>query len=132
MQQEILQLSYKYTDNRTMDHARRLATKALDYGWSPEIVAACYAHAVLEQNYDLYYEILNELKAIDENVATIVEKVTKRANETWGQYYYRVTIVPEATKVLWLDMIDSLYHANKEEFDRIYEQLPRFYNKIWS
>jgi len=137
MLKTVLSLSSYYLDNLkkengepVINHARRVAQNALLLGWEEEVIAACYLHEVLTYHYDSYYEVLQEIKAIDENVAKIVDKVTKKEKETWGQYYYRIIIVPEAAKVVWLDMIDSLTYAKREEFDRIYEQLPRFYQKL--
>jgi len=131
MIEQALQLSHKYLDHTVMIHSRRLAQRAIDFYWGEEVIAACYGHEVLQRNYDNYYEILQEYKAIDKNVAKIIEKVTKKDNETWGQYYYRVSVVPEAAKVTWLDLTDSIVTANAEDFMRILEQLPKFHNIIF-
>jgi hypothetical protein len=118
---------YLCDDKEVMNHARRMGERALQLGWEEEVIAACYLHESLQIHYDEYYETLQTIKDLDENVAKIIDKVTKKKNETWGQYYYRIYLVQEAAKVVWLDMLDTLANADEETVHRITDGLWRIY-----
>jgi hypothetical protein len=130
MLNESISLSYKLygDDKERTNHIRRVAERALQLGWEEEVIAASYLHEALQLHYDEYYETLQLIKDIDENVAKIVDKVTKKDKETWNQYYYRISVVPEASKVVWLDMIETLVGCDQATLYRITDNLTRIYD----
>lgn len=114
-----------------INHCRRMANRALIFKWDDLIVKGCYLHDVLNLHYGTYYETMDMIKAVDERVAWLADKAAKKEMESWPQYYYRVLTVPEATKLIWLDMTDELPIADFEQYHRFIDYLPRFYRKLF-
>lgn len=126
------ELAIKYHANQMRDHIepqinhiRRVGQRAILAEWSDFLVGACYLHDVLDMNRDIYYDIGQEIKAIDQDLFRIVDKIAKRDNESWKAYYHRIILVPEAKKILWLDHIDILPDVDQETRERILQYLPQ-------
>lgn len=127
---EVYRLCSSYYNTETLNHCRRIGQRAVQLGWDEEVVAACYLHELLVVRYDEYYEALQEIKAINENVAKIVDKVTKKEKETWPQYYYRIYLVKEAAQVVWLDALDTMVDCDEVTLQRIHKDLFHVYSGI--
>src|SRR3989304_968988 len=77
-----------------LNHSKRLADKAVLLHFDDILIAACYLHETLAVNYDTFYENYEFIRDIDENLAKIVDKCTKKHTESLKQYYKRVNDVP--------------------------------------
>ncbi len=117
-----------YEDKAVIEHCRRAADRAILAGCDEKVVAGCYLHEVLTYNYTNYYDIVLQIKEIDENLAKIVEKCTKK-NESWKEFYYRVSLVPEVAIIMWFCMTDAIIDTNYDDFKRISSNLERIYKK---
>lgn len=109
-----------------INHCKRLADKALLYNYDETLIASCYLYEALSSNYEIYYDIAEQIKDIDESLFKIVDKITKKHTESWLEYYYRVRVVPEAKKIVLLNMLDTLLELDHEKKLLILGQLPKF------
>jgi (p)ppGpp synthase/HD superfamily hydrolase len=116
----------KKNNEPVINHCKRLANIGVLLDFDELSLAICYLHKALEQNYDDYYNIGLRIKEIDPNLFKYVDKLTKKHNETWNQYYYRLRLVPEIKQVMYINMLDELFTAPEEDRKRIYENLKHF------
>lgn len=133
MLSNIIQLFYQFYDSNNpedlarINRAKRLVEKAQNIKCDDIIVGACYLYEVLDKNYDLYYETLEIIKNVDKQVAKLVDKVTKKVYETWPEYYFRISLVPEASQIVWLIMLQELEKVDTADYIRIHSNMERIF-----
>lgn len=132
MLNKILKLFYELysLDKEAQNRGRRLAERAIYLGLNSESIATCYLYEALSINYDSYYETLESIKDIDENVAKLVDKITKKKTESFAQYFYRISVIPEASQIVWLIVLQKLEDCNMEDFMIMHAGMERIFRGI--
>lgn len=134
-----IELASKYLKDRhsegksyepIINHSKRMAERAVLLGYDEIIIASCYLHDVLSLNVEEYHEIALEIKKIDPDLARIADKFYRREDETWLQYYYRISYVPEASKVLWLCLTDKLVDVKAKDLAEILSAITTIGGKV--
>jgi len=123
---ELYEEKRKFDIEPVINHCKRLASIGVLLDFDELSLAACYLHEVLTYNYGDYYNIGLRIKEIDPKLFILVDKLTKKHSETWPEYYYRIRVVPEVKKIEYINMLDELAYAPKEDRERIFAHLKYF------
>jgi len=106
-------------------HAVRVATSIILLEQSEDIYAAAAFHDLVEDQLATLAEIALCAGA---EVARIVERVTRRDEETYSDFILRVSECPKASRVKYADLLDNIarqvLHGNKPSL------LPRYLKAI--
>lgn len=109
-----------------IEHARRVADRALILGWPDFIIAACWLHDAFEINPIDFDAVLNKINSFNNRVGFFVDKCAFKQWEHWSDYINRISASPETRGIKWLEFLDELSECpSNDRIQVLLEALPK-------